>query len=500
MRRSWAQFAVIALALAGCSALINPDVTQLGDDPDAGPDVVLMDAGTPPPPGTDAGTPPPGTDAGPPPPGTDAGPPPPGTDAGPPGVDAGCTPSCAGGVLAGCDGDAVTCPLGCALDGSAQCAEMIPSNVDASLWRSDARDLVASASPGGAALFFDTTECMARMVDSMVVTQSDGTELCVLIVGDLTIQRNAGLVVRGSRPLVVMASGDITIEQNGVLDVGARTNVPGPGGAAAGTRGATDGGGAAGGEGGSHVGSFDDGGGGGGGFCGDGGHGGTGGGGSGGPGGGALSATEVGLLIPLRAGSGGGMGEGGMGDGDPVGNAGVGGAGGGAVQLSTRGTITIDGWILAGGGGGSGGRNDFGQWGAGGGGGSGGGVLVEAPTVSVGAMGGVVTTGGGGAGSASDSRDGFDGENGAMTLGPANGGFRGGNNYGADGGDSGGGDAPAGLDGGDNLRGGANGGGGGGGVGCVVYRTGDGVEPAGARARTSGSTDASFMHAPVLLR
>ncbi|MCA9605419.1 MAG: hypothetical protein KC619_07480 [Myxococcales bacterium] len=80
-------FVVVAAAsvmgLIGCA--------RGGGNRTDGGGVALMDAGTPPPPGFDAGPPPPGFDAGPPPPGFDAGPPPPGFDAGPPppGFDAG---------------------------------------------------------------------------------------------------------------------------------------------------------------------------------------------------------------------------------------------------------------------------------------------------------------------------------------------------------------------------------------------------------------------------
>ncbi len=66
--------ATASVSVAGCAR-------GGGGNADGG-GVALMDTGTPPPPGFDAGPPPPGFDAGPPPPGFDAGPPPPGFDAG----------------------------------------------------------------------------------------------------------------------------------------------------------------------------------------------------------------------------------------------------------------------------------------------------------------------------------------------------------------------------------------------------------------------------------
>ena len=479
-------FGCLALLIGtGCSALINPDTDRLGTDPEGGEDagvVTLMDAGEPPPPGTDAGEPPPGTDAGGPPPGTDAG----------------CVAGCSGGTLTTCDGDVVTCPLGCAPTGDARCAEMIPSNVEPSLWRADARDVIAE--PLGEPLYFDTSRCMARMADSMVVPQAgDAPEICVLMVRDFIVRRNAGMIIRGDRPVAILATGDVIIEEDGYIEASGRGEAPGPGGARGGNVREENGKGAGAGIAGDREGMFSDGGGGGGAFCGDGGDGGDGGSAGGGNGGGASSGVN--FLQPLRGGSGGGIGTGGPGTSstDP-GNIGLGGAGGGALQISALGEIRIDGFILAGGGGGGGGGRGDGNWGAGGGGGSGGGVLLEAPTIVVAATAGVTTSGGGGAGSASSSGPGADGQDGAMTLGRADGGASGGTDFGASGGDSGGGGDPDGLDGDDNSRSGANGGGGGGGVGCVVYRTADGDLPANASDRTSGSSGPSLMNAEILTR
>ncbi len=495
MRFTWLRLVVVIAALSSgaCSALINPDSDLLGTDPDAGPGPRL-DGGGPPDAGRpdDAGPRPPGDDGGP--IGRDAGPP--RMDAGPPRVDAGCTiaPSCAGGVVTTCDG-VLTCPLGCAPDGSARCAEMVPSNVDASYWRADANDVVVET--GAEPLTFDSSTCVSAMADAAVVTQGDGSEVCVLMVRDFTVRSRSGLVFFGSRPIVIMATGDVSIEPMGYVSANARGEQPGPGGSHGGSEAAPDGGGDGRGRRGRYVPTYADGGGGGGAFCGAGGDGGSGGSAEGGAGGGRDG--DVNLLIPLRGGSGGGLGSG-----SPIGpfgssSGGLGGAGGGSLQISALGTIDVQGYIGAGGGGGGGGRNDTMQWGAGGGGGSGGGILLEAPTVLIGPDSAVTTSGGGGGGGASRRADGQAGENGGGTLGRAGGGSRGGS-LGADGGDSGGGGSADARDGANNGGDNANGGGGGGGVGCVVYRTLDGRRPANASARTSGDDGPSLRTAPIMLR
>lgn len=481
----------VALLLGACSTLIGPDPDRLGGTDDAG-QVTLMDSGVPtgdadvpPPPPRDADVPPPPRDADVPPP-----------------RDAGCTiePSCAEGVVTTCDGTE-TCLLGCAPSGEARCAEMVPSNVPASLWLADAPDLVID-NPGDP-LTFDTTTCMARMAPSVVQRQEGGGEVCVIQVGDFVIRSRSGLVVRGDRPLVIMANGDVTIEAEAALDASARGVVPGPGGGRGGLPASPAGEGPAPGQGGAHVGTYDDGGGGGGALCGAGGTGGQGDDAAGGAGGSAISAA---FLVPLRAGSGGGLGDGGRAGGGPggggAGNTGLGGAGGGALQISARGSITVEGFVLAGGGGGRGADNDdrYTNWGAGGGGGSGGAILLEAPTVTLGGGAGVTTSGGGGGGGGGESSAGDDGQDGAMTLGQANGGGGGGFRYGGNGGDGGGGATLDGEDGTDRASGGANGGGAGGGAGCVVYRTLDGLGPSNAAMRTSGSVGPSLTTAAIQLR
>lgn len=464
-----------ALALGpGCSALVAPDPSRLGGGPDAGPGV---DSG---PSGLDAG---PMDDTGP--IDVDAGPG--DSDAGPlgdAGNDArpGCAPGCVGTTLTTCAGGTptvATCDLGCA-PGGARCGEMVPSNVTATLLSAGTRDLSVDAS--GAA--FDTSTCAAVSVDSMVVAQSGGPELCVLVVHNVRIE--GILSITGRRPLAIIASGDVEID--GVIDVSAQLARPGPGGGNGGTPSARSGAGAAPGAGGEHVGTYADGGGGGGGYCGVGGDGGSG---StvpfarGGVGGMRIDPRE---LSPLVGGSGGGVGPGGEPATGGRGNSGLGGGGGGAVQISSPVRIRIFGSIVAGGGGGIGGRNSdlYTNWGAGGGGGSGGAVLLEAPEIEIGGR--LVATGGAGASSGGSGFVGINGEDG-LGLDPASGGLASASateNYSAAGGDSGGGTAVDGLDGESNAYNGSNGGGGGGGAGCLVLRTPGGVDPGGARSPSTG--------------
>src|SRR5690606_33830347 len=165
-------------------------------------------------------------------------------DAGTPGDDAGgpCdrAPRCADGVLTSCDGD-VTCRLGCSPSAEARCAQMVPSNVSATLFRSDARSLSV---PTDATVVFDTSACAATTVDSMVAPQGHGgAEVCVLILRDLTIATEGYFRIFGSRPVVILATGDVTIEAQGALDVSATGRDPGPGGGAGGAFSPTSGGG-----------------------------------------------------------------------------------------------------------------------------------------------------------------------------------------------------------------------------------------------------------------
>lgn len=93
-----------SLLALGCSAVVNPDETRLGDEPDGG-GIVIMDSGIR---LMDAGDPPP--DASP--PGEDGGPPPT-EDSGPPMMCDG-PPTCAGDVLVTCGEDGFVQRLDCA--------------------------------------------------------------------------------------------------------------------------------------------------------------------------------------------------------------------------------------------------------------------------------------------------------------------------------------------------------------------------------------------------
>jgi hypothetical protein len=269
----------LAVLALGCSALIEPDETRLGgEDPrmDGGRD---RDAGT----SDDDGGPTPRRDAG---------------------RDAGCTTpvECTDGVLRSCAGE-MECEHGCAPSGEPRCALFVPSNVSETLWREDAGDLTIAPAPD--AILFDTDACALEGVETSIVAQDDARELCVLSVGDFTIETGAYWLVFGSRPIVIMASGDVEIEADAVLDASGHGVFPGPGGGLGGRLADFDGEGEGGGRRGEHIAAFSDGGGGGGGFSG-----------SGGPGGGGATAdggeggerVDTDQLIPLRGGSGGGLG------------------------------------------------------------------------------------------------------------------------------------------------------------------------------------------------
>lgn len=219
----------------------------------------------------------------------------------------------------------------------------------------------------------------------------------VLSTGALTIDRE--LWIRGSRPLVIVASGPVVIRN--LVHAEARGTTPGPGGSA----GATGmGAGASGVITLSGVGT----GGGGGGF-----------GGAGAAGGGICPSSSTSMICPAgttpapgsgpgpTGGGGGGLGGpvfaatvlvggSGGGHGGNQSNCGPGGGGGGAIQISTSQTIDVlaPGAINVGGGGGAA-PAFLSCSGGGGGGGSGGMILLEARGITV-AGGQLSATGGGG--------------------------------------------------------------------------------------------------------
>jgi len=339
-----------------------------------------------------------------------------------------CTPRCEdASTLIACSGDvesSETCKLGCG-GTPAHCFEVNPSNVATSLFDEASSELSITGNTT-----IDTGRDREGFPMGLVLTQSDGSPVAVLLHTTVTI--SATLTVVGQRPLILIARDGITI--TGAIDVSAMGATPGPRGLAGGTGAGGSASGPGAGSGGSHSGSYADGGGGGGGLCGTGGTGGTGSGARGGRGGGM---TDV-VADPqaLRGGGGGGAGNG-----DYVG---AGGAGGGALQISTRGTLTVTGRILARGSAGQAGGTGGGNDGSGGGGGAGGWVLLEGSAVNV--SGGIDAMGGAGGG-----------------------GGRGGGGGSAGGGATG----SNGGNGGDNDRAfdAGNGGGGGGGAGCVIVRS-----------------------------
>lgn len=195
------------------------------------------------------------------------------------------------------------------------------------------------------------------------------------------------------------------------------------------------------------------------------------GGGSGGPAmtgtNGATAGTAIAAmnLIPLLEGcpgtTGASAGSGGTG--------GSGGAGGGAIEISCKGTITVNGSILADGGGGTGGYGGMGA-GGGGGGASGGGILLEASQITINGTARVCAVGGGGGqgGTAMMTR-GTDGTDGVMCVPGTGGSLLGVGGPGGDAAKSTGAGKPGGA-GGNSGIGGA--GGGGGGNGRIVLHSG----------------------------
>jgi len=306
----------------------------------------------------------------------------------------------------------------------------------------------------GTAPMIDVALSTGASLTSSPQDDSSGRELAILEVGDLTV--TGTLLVRGTRPLVIIARGSITV--TGAIDGSAVKGVPGAGGYD------PKAGPGKGGNGADDAASFDDSGGGGGGF-------GTAG--SEGQASGPTAAGSAGAsygmdLLRLEGGSGGG-------DMSPSCPNNVAGAGGGAIQLYARGAITIDGVVMVNGGGGDGGLvcPSLGLGTSGAGGGSGGAIYVQAASVT---GSGLLLAQGGAGGGGSDfnnSTPGGDGANGSAMIAAALGGTGPGTgiggevNAGANGGFR---DAPPSTHvalSGANF---GNGGGGGGGVGRIVIR------------------------------
>jgi hypothetical protein len=229
----------------------------------------------------------------------------------------------------------------------------------------------------------NTDECFG----GMVLTQTDGPDICALVVASLTVEEGAVAKVIGSNAGALVAlngatiNGEIDASADTAIDSGLATVIPGPGSALDGEgqpgANATDGAGGAGhldmgavgGEGPDAAGA-----------------------------GGAGGATYgVASLSPLVGGSPGAAGGSPSGDAD----AAAGGGGGGALQLVSCTTMTIgaNAAIHVGGSGGDGGAGVTGiaanAPGSGGGGGSGGALLLEAEELSIA---GTLAANGGGAG------------------------------------------------------------------------------------------------------
>lgn len=248
---------------------------------------------------------------------------------------------------------------------------------------------------------------------------SGGTRVRLLHVTSFSLpSASTTLFVRGDLPLLVVSEGNIDI--NGQIDATGAVKTPGAG-CSAGL-----------GEGHANPGST---GGGGGGFLSGGGLGGAAGTGTSGGVGGAVIGTA--MQRPLVAGCPGAAGGTPSATGAP---AGAGGFGGGAVELAARGTITINGRIVAGGAGGAIGMysNPITQCPngcatGGGGGGAGGAIVLEATSVTFAPNATACATGGGGGqGAANDpTQQGKPGNPGTCV----GGGGGNGNNIGGSGGD-----------------------------------------------------------------
>jgi hypothetical protein len=217
--------------------------------------------------------------------------------------------------------------------------------------------------------------------------QSDGSQVAVLFAHSVMVQQGAGVSVKGTLPLVLVAA--TTVNLQGTVQSATPGNAGGPQVTQSGA-----GGGPGGGAGGNHLGA------GGGGYCGTGGQGAVNDDASTpAPGGRSYGNAP---LAPLIGGSAGGN----------HGDYNDGGEGGGAIQITagtsitvgTLGTLNVPGY---------GGANV-----GGGGGGSGGGILLEAPEVTID---GIVAANGGGAGLATANSSGS-GQTGQPSALPAAGG------------------------------------------------------------------------------
>ena len=282
---------------------------------------------------------------------------------------------------------------------------------------------------------------------SVLIAQSNGTQLRVFSLTDLVVPDVSSLDIDGTHAVVFAVHGSVTIA--GAINASASTIGSGPGAPSPQCTLGTDartGSGQAGGGGGA-GGSF-------------GGHGGAGTrgaedglGGMGGEGGTASGAWGPGDQTPLTSGCVGAQGAG------PT--LALGGGAGGAVEITARDLVVVTGVIAASGGGGRGGAARTG----GGGGGAGGGILIDGDVVMIAAGGAIVANGGGGGEGGATLGTGASGSDGQVSSNGAPGGtsINGGGNGGVGGrrGNEPGGDAAA------ATTPSSGGGGGGGGAGRI---------------------------------
>ena len=288
------------------------------------------------------------------------------------------------------------CPLGCNAKEN-RCFRLKPSNFSAKSFFSLVSDVTFTASSvvintsTGQITDGSTTRRKAGSAGKVdngiyfgVVKQKGYPEIAVFGVKNLNINSTTTVTVTGSRALAIYATANVFLY--GKIKAVASGASAGPGGSAGGQADGKTGAACHGGEGhgGKQEGSKRSGGGG----AGRKQTGGSGGKGTGlgkdakgGAGGKVTGKLEN---KPLFGGCGGGGGKGDRG--------GKGGGGGGAVQISTNGTISIDGVIHVGGAGGEGGHS---LSGSGGGGGSGGAILLESYSMQV-TKGLLAANGGGG--------------------------------------------------------------------------------------------------------
>lgn len=476
----------VLVLVAGCSLVVSPDRDELGRSPDTERDASVVDASD-----SDAAI-----DAA-----MDSGMPPrdsgvqPLTDLG---IDAAtdlgldlsvpCTAParCEGNDLIACSPSGAETRTSCASEcREGRCTELVPSHFDETpRLPSLGLDVTSDTQ-------FSTDECeMDAGAVAATTMLDDGTVVCLVAAERFTLASGVRLLVRGSRPLVIVAR-DVSIA--GILDASAHHAMPGPGGFRGGTfvDGELDGAGDNGGIAGEHVDPYDDGGGGGGGFGGNGGSGGAANMGRrgfvamGGTGGAAVGRR----FALLRGGAGGGRGRGTIDSGRA--NAGYGGADGGGLQISALRSFVLTGTIASGGGGGGGGKSTAlptSNYGSGGGGGTGGVVWLEAPSIDASGAASVIVAGGGGGGASGRDLNGEDGGDGFLSPAmPLAGEVASAGGTGVvTGGRGATGTSPNGESGANNDMPSSNGGGGGGSAGAVVLRTasgsvaGVGISPAAA--------------------